>query len=600
MKKILEKFRTSQIKTPAWVLKTVTAVMAGLFIGLLLVSVVFLTKHFAHGRISASVFAANVSLAFETPETALKKLQREVDGYLDKGIKITIDQSTKELTPRELGIKMSAQDLIDKVEVVNLNKQGVAEVFFPDEEKRLTLSAEIDESKMEESINAAFGLNDIGPTPANFFFDQNGNLSIQEGTPGFYVNREKLKTVLKVGSESLEAKDIKIALEYGGPELNAEKLEQTRPRIQEALAHRFTLVDPVYTGDWTESLNQHKDWVSFVPNKNSISIEIKPAKLNEYIDAEISEWLDLEATPVNIYTDEDGEPIIEGMGHDGLKIKRAQLKKDIETAVANLEESIEVPVETITPEITISEDLQELGITDRISVGHTSYYGSRVNRVHNIKVGAEKFNGALIAPGEVFSFNKTLGPVDGSHGYRKELVIKSIGTVPDWGGGICQVSTTFYRTLVLGGFTPAERHPHSYPVSYYSQILGHGLDATIFLGGPDLKFENETNGHILVQTYTKSDYELYFVFYGSPTEVESVEMEGPYISNHRSPGPTKYIDTTDLPPGETKQVEVPHIGYDVLWYRHTTMKNGEVVTEPIKTSYKAIPAKIWVGIEPGE
>jgi vancomycin resistance protein YoaR len=109
----------------------------------------------------------------------------------------------------------------------------------------------------------------------------------------------------------------------------------------------------------------------------------------------------------------------------------------------------------------------------------------------------------LLLPGEIFSFNSHLGPVDGAHGFLKELVIKPEGTLPEFGGGLCQVSTTAYRGALYAGLPIVERSPHSYAVGYYSQIGGHGIDATIYPGAHDLRFKNDTPGSLLLQAYTE-------------------------------------------------------------------------------------------------
>src|SRR5690606_12401890 len=106
------------------------------------------------------------------------------------------------------------------------------------------------------------------------------------------------------------------------------------------------------------------------------------------------------------------------------------------------------------------------------------FSGSTPNRRHNIQTSMNRYQGVLIAPGETFSFNERLGEVDGSTGYKLELVIKSTGTVPEFGGGVCQVSSTVFKSALLAGLPIDERSPHSYAVSYYAQIDGHGLDAT--------------------------------------------------------------------------------------------------------------------------
>ncbi|MFA6992801.1 MAG: VanW family protein, partial [Candidatus Gracilibacteria bacterium] len=275
-------------------------------------------------------------------------------------------------------------------------------------------------------------------------------------------------------------------------------------------------------------------------------------------------------------------------------IQRTLLKEAIELAIENKIRNVTIPIVTIAPKITPDTEALKMGIKDRLSVGHTSFYGSPANRVHNIKTGTDKFNGTLIAPGEIFSFNKTLGSVTAANGYKMELVIKPEGTIPEFGGGLCQVSTTTFRAALFAGLSIEERHQHTYAVTYYSQILGHGLDATIYEGGADLKFKNNTNGYILIQSYVDKDYELYFVLYGTE-DGRQVTMEGPYISNSRGAGPTEYIETTELKKGESKQKERAHAGFDALWYRYLTMPNGDATKEEIFSRYKAVPAKVLTG-----
>ena len=103
----------------------------------------------------------------------------------------------------------------------------------------------------------------------------------------------------------------------------------------------------------------------------------------------------------------------------------------------------------------------------------------------------------LIAPDEEFSFNRALGEVGPAQGYLPELVIKNNKTIPEYGGGVCQVSTTMFRAAVYSGLEVTERRPHAYPVKYYNP---QGFDATVYSPSPDLKFKNNTGGWILIQT----------------------------------------------------------------------------------------------------
>jgi vancomycin resistance protein YoaR len=162
------------------------------------------------------------------------------------------------------------------------------------------------------------------------------------------------------------------------------------------------------------------------------------------------------------------------------------------------------------PEVR-EDNLATLGLKELVSTGYSNFYGSPANRIHNVKVGAARFNGVLIKPGEEFSFNETLGPVDASTGYLPELVILENKTTKEFGGGMCQVSSTAFRAALNAGMPILERLYHAYPVSYYKP---YGVDATIYLPKPDLVFKNDTGYYVLIQTHIEG-YKLTFDFYGT-------------------------------------------------------------------------------------
>ena len=182
---------------------------------------------------------------------------------------------------------------------------------------------------------------------------------------------------------------------------------------------------------------------------------------------------------------------------------------------------IDLPVKENPAPISLTK-AQEIGVNTLIGRGESNFTGSPKNRRHNIGVGASKFNGAIIPKGEIFSFLKTLGPVDQNTGYLPELVIKKDKTVPEYGGGMCQVSSTCFRAAVNSGLRVVERQNHAYPVQYYSP---QGTDATVYIPKPDLKFINDTPGDILIQTRIEGNL-LFFDFFGQ-SGGRKVELEGP-------------------------------------------------------------------------
>ncbi len=181
-------------------------------------------------------------------------------------------------------------------------------------------------------------------------------------------------------------------------------------------------------------------------------------------------------------------------------------------------------------------ELNNLGINELISRGESHFNNSPGNRRHNIEVGVSKFKGVIIKPGQEFSFNKYLGPVEADQGFLPELVIKGgEGTIPELGGGLCQVSSTAYRAAMYAGLPITQRRNHSYAVQYYAP---QGTDATIYPGVVDLKFVNDTPSSILVWPYFPDKNTLIYDFYGT-NDGRQVAINNPVQFDRQSNGALK-------------------------------------------------------------
>lgn len=196
--------------------------------------------------------------------------------------------------------------------------------------------------------------------------------------------------------------------------------------------------------------------------------------------------------------------------------------------------STQLSVSVSKPQKKLSE-INDLGIQELIARGESFFPGSPKNRRHNIKVGVSRMQGVIIQPGEEFSFNKYLGPVEEGYGFLPELVIKRTGTVPELGGGLCQVSSTTFRAAMQAGLPITQRKNHSYAVQYYAP---QGTDATIYPGVIDLKFMNDTPGAILVWPHFGEKDSLYFDFYGTKDN-RQVVLGKPYQYDRKSDGSMK-------------------------------------------------------------
>ena len=187
--------------------------------------------------------------------------------------------------------------------------------------------------------------------------------------------------------------------------------------------------------------------------------------------------------------------------------------------------------------------------------------------------------------------------MDAKTGYLPELVIKGDETIPEYGGGLCQVSTTAFRAILNGGYPVVARKNHSYRVSYYEPA---GTDATVYPPYPDLKFTNDSAGYILIDTHIDLDNDkLYFDFYGTEPDY-IVELEGPKIYNVTAYPDPVYIKTSTIPEGEVRQIDIAHRGADTVLYRYIKDENGHLIRKDIfESEYTPWPAKYLIGVPEG-
>lgn len=242
---------------------------------------------------------------------------------------------------------------------------------------------------------------------------------------------------------------------------------------------------------------------------------------------------------------------------------------------------------TITnPPVTDQMTGAELGITQLVSEQTTFFAGSSAERIQNIKTAAARFHGLLVAPGATLSMADIVGDISPENDYVAALIISGDQTIKGIGGGVCQVSTTLFRTAFYAGFPIVERHPHAYRVMYYEQINSSGqhnpelagMDASVFVPIVDFKFTNDTPYWLLMETYfNPSSNNLQWKFY-STSDGRVVSQESTGLTNIvKSPDPV-YRENPDLPQGTKKQVDWAVDGADVTITR-TVTRNGEILSQ---------------------
>jgi vancomycin resistance protein YoaR len=129
---------------------------------------------------------------------------------------------------------------------------------------------------------------------------------------------------------------------------------------------------------------------------------------------------------------------------------------------------------------------QSRSLSQELGTFSTTFAAWRKNRSSNIKKASDKINSVVVKPGEVFSYNKTVGPTSRKNGYKLATIFIKGEKYEGYGGGVCQVSSTLYNAAANAGLEIVERHDHSRPVPYVEK----GKEAATSYGGIDFKFKN--------------------------------------------------------------------------------------------------------------
>jgi vancomycin resistance protein VanW len=131
----------------------------------------------------------------------------------------------------------------------------------------------------------------------------------------------------------------------------------------------------------------------------------------------------------------------------------------------------------------------------------TSLDGRNRAQRHNADLALDRIEGAIVKPGETFSFNLRVGTYSRDQGYRKAPVSYNGQLVDSWGGGVCQTSTTLYNAALLAGMTIVERNRHRFAPSY----VPPGRDAAVAFNTIDLKFRNPHDFPVRIRALDKQE-----------------------------------------------------------------------------------------------
>ncbi len=459
----------------------------------------------------------------------------------------------------------------------------------------------VNDDQLSQFVTTVSNQFDEPGTPASLSLNQSGSpatIKLSSASASRRIDQTQLKTTIETALANLDPSSPTLSIEAPlaaqDPTLTTEQQAQLLERAKNLVGKQLNLTSSDFSlkvsdqdlvtllgfqaginqartaelfASWTQRINRNSQDATFEYDKNSLKVSaFTPPRLGLRFNQE------------------------------AFLTELPALLTSVETSPTKAIVDRTLPVSTTNPTITL-ESTNDLGIKELIGFGDSEFFHSIPSRIHNVELTANRINNTIVKPGEEFSFNKGLGDVSAATGYQPAYVIKGGQTVLGDGGGVCQVSTTLFRALLDSGVKITKRKPHSYRVSYYELNHQPGFDATVYSGGVDLRFINDTNHAILIHTETdiKNLYmkvELYGTSDGRTTEIKDYKSW-----DFRGPPAAQYIPDPTLPPGKLVQIDWSASGIKTSFTNVIKDKNGNILREDtFSSNYIPWSAKYRQGV----
>ena len=304
-------------------------------------------------------------------------------------------------------------------------------------------------------------------------------------------------------------------------------------------------------------------------NNDSEKIEI-PIENSKPENIDIDKiYNEIHREPQDAYVTKDPfeiHPHIEGIDFE---ISIEEVKKIIEEP----KEQYKIPLKIISPKIT-NDDLGDEAFPQRLSTYSTKFSTANVNRSTNIRISADKVNGVVLMPGEEFSYNNTIGPTTPQNGYKPGAAYIGGKVVTDYGGGVCQTSSTIYNAVLYANLEVTSRISHYFASDY----VPVGRDATVYSPSLDFKFKNNRNYPIKIKAVVNGGTIQVDIFGVKEESDYDVEIES-YITSY-IPAKVEYENDSSLAEGTEVVKEYGSSGFRSETYK-ILKKDGNIISRTL-------------------
>jgi vancomycin resistance protein YoaR len=577
-------------------------ILLAFFVGLVLVAVVAVGSVLAYeqsytGKVASGVTVGGVQVSGMTHDEAAAAVTSAFTSVGTGTLTVDTVNGPTTLTYAELGRRLDVDTMLDEAFAIGRTGDPIQRVV---EEARTALNrvnvaprVVIDQAVLAATIAALASKIDREPTSAVVTTTTDG----YGDTPATWGSDVDEAAMVASISDALASPDAPSTLTMPlAVTPVAPAVTDVDAMIARSRADR--IVAPVILNHgkdkWTIPPTAVRSWISFGAwPDGSYGPLVDTTKIEAAVKS-LSKKIDSTAVSASFYTSKGGGIVGVKPGKVGRKLNVAGTVDAVQAMLVGRARDGKDPgaaiipaLAVVQPELTTEEATKAAPRMKAIS-SWTTYYqvGAHNGFGANITIPSMAINGTVVAPGEWFSYWKTVGEVSLAKGYKLGGAIIDGHSVEgkSIGGGICSSSTTLFNAALRAGFQMGARKNHYYYISRYPK----GLDATVFKGDggsvQDMTFKNDTKFPILIRTYARPGI-IRFTIYSVPTG-RHVSFTRPAVSNYRR-GYTVTKYTTALRAGVREVVEYPADGQDVSVTRLVRDKSGKVIHKDTYYSHYA-------------
>ena len=522
------------------------------------------------GRIISNVAVRGLDLSQMRPDDGRAALRQRYAAFLAAPVTFQFEGYTWRPTAAQIGISLEIDAAVDRAYAAgrgpNLANSLSEVLAIWQNGSDLPLRLVVDQRRLQAYITSLAREVEMPP--------QNAHVTILKGqivsTP-HQIGRQALidQTMGDVlaGLAAVQPQSVTLRTRLLRPLVDDDGVAEARRQLSGLLQSPITLTVGERRWIWTPEELGELVQLARVPNAEAPGLRII-ATLNRDLLARRLQQLaqEIDAAPVEARLRFASTGLrIAKAGRDGARLEVGQALDQLMAALWQDQRTIALPVTVLQPQAR-PETLASLGIVELVAQGKSSFENSAPYRVTNIEAGARQMDGVLIAPGEEFSFNRTVGAVDETNGFTQGYAIIDGRTQLEWGGGVCQVSTTVFRAAFWAGVPITERNQHSFRIRWYEKFEPIGMDAAIFTaaGGYDFRFVNDTGRWLLMETVVDTANEVLTVnLYGTKPAREVIQTPPSITNETPAPAKPRYVNDPKLPAGTIKQTDTARGGMDV-------------------------------------